>query len=40
VGIIPVHNSIVNYGMKKNVNFNPTKGVNFDFMLVKDMSIK
>jgi peptide/nickel transport system substrate-binding protein len=40
VGIISVHNSIAVYGMKKNVDFTPSKRVNFDFMLVRNMAVK
>ena len=40
VGIIPIINNVSVYGMKKNVNFIPTRGVNFDYVLVKDMSVK
>jgi peptide/nickel transport system substrate-binding protein len=40
VGIIPIINNVSVYGMKKNINFIPTKGVNFDYVLVKDMIVK
>jgi peptide/nickel transport system substrate-binding protein len=40
VGIIPIINAVSVYGMKKNVVFTPTKGVNFDFLFVKDMALK
>jgi peptide/nickel transport system substrate-binding protein len=40
VGIIPVINAVSVYAMKKNVVFTPTKGVNFDFLFVKDMAFK
>jgi peptide/nickel transport system substrate-binding protein len=40
VGLIPVHNTISIYAMKKNIDFTPTKGVNFDYLYVKDMAIK
>jgi hypothetical protein len=40
VGIIPVHNTITTWGMKKNVDFTPTLKVNFDFMYFKDMKVK
>jgi peptide/nickel transport system substrate-binding protein len=40
VGIIPVHNTISVYGMKKNIDFTPTKGTNFDYLYVKDMKFK
>jgi ABC-type transport system substrate-binding protein len=39
-GFIPIHNTISNYAMKKNIDFNPTKGTNFDFLFVKDMTMK
>ncbi len=40
VGIIPIINNVSVYGMKKNIDFIPTKGVNFDFLLVKDITVK
>jgi peptide/nickel transport system substrate-binding protein len=40
VGIIPIHSSISIYGMKKNIDFNPTKRVNVDYLYVKDMAFK
>ena len=39
-GFIPIHNTISNYAMKKNIDFIPTKGTNFDYLLVKDMTMK
>ncbi|MDA8124642.1 MAG: ABC transporter substrate-binding protein [Deltaproteobacteria bacterium] len=39
VGIIPVHNTVVVWAMKKNINYNPTLKVNFDFLYVKNMSV-
>ena len=40
VGIIPVINNVTVYAMKKNIEFNPTRGINFDYLLVKDMTFK
>jgi peptide/nickel transport system substrate-binding protein len=40
VGIIPIHNTIFLWGMKKNVDFTPTQKVNFDFLYVNDMAVK
>ena len=40
VGIIPVINNVTVYAMKKNIEFNPTRGINFDYLLVKDMMFK
>ena len=40
VGIIPIMNNVSVYGMKKNVDFMPTRGVNFDYLLVKDITVK
>jgi peptide/nickel transport system substrate-binding protein len=40
VGIIPIHNTMTVWAMKKNVDFTPTLKVNFDFMYLKDMNVK
>jgi ABC-type transport system substrate-binding protein len=40
VGIIPIINAVSVYGMKKNISFVPTKGVQFDFLFVKDITVK
>ena len=40
VGVIPVHNTMTVWAMKKNVDYIPTQKVNFDFMYFKNMSVK
>jgi peptide/nickel transport system substrate-binding protein len=40
VGYIPVFTAVSVYAMKKNIDFIPTKGINFDYMYVKDINIK
>jgi ABC-type transport system substrate-binding protein len=40
VGVIPITNNISLYAMRKNIDFTPTKGTNFDYLLVKDMNFK
>jgi peptide/nickel transport system substrate-binding protein len=40
VGFVPVHSTITVYGMKKNIDFTPTKGDFHDFLFVKDMAFK
>jgi peptide/nickel transport system substrate-binding protein len=40
VGIIPIHNTMTVWAMKKNVDYTPTLKVNFDFMYIKNMSVK
>lgn len=34
----PIYNNYAVYAMKSNVDFKPTQGLNFDLVLVKDMS--
>jgi peptide/nickel transport system substrate-binding protein len=40
VGIIPVHNTMTVWAMKKNINYVPTQKVNFDFMYFKNMTVQ
>jgi peptide/nickel transport system substrate-binding protein len=40
VGIIPVHNTMTVWGMRKNIDYTPTQKVNFDFMYFKNMKVK
>lgn len=40
VAFIPIFTNISNYAMKKNIDFNPTKNINWDYVLVKDMVVK
>jgi peptide/nickel transport system substrate-binding protein len=40
VGYIPIFTAVSVYAMQKNIDFTPTKGVNFDYMYVKDVKFK
>jgi peptide/nickel transport system substrate-binding protein len=40
VALVPVFTNIATFAMKKNIDFNPTKKHNIDFVLVKDITIK
>jgi ABC-type transport system substrate-binding protein len=40
VAYIPIISNICTYALKKNIDFTPTKMINFDYVLVKDMAFK
>ena len=40
VATIPVFNSVIVYGMKKNIDFKPTEKFMFDIVYVKDITVK
>ena len=40
VGYIPIFTNVSVYATRKNIAFTPTKGINFDYLYVKDMAFK
>jgi peptide/nickel transport system substrate-binding protein len=40
VAYIPIITNVCTYALKKNIDFTPTKMINFDYVLVKDMAFK